>query len=84
MKTIWKFKLLFLRGGCEVPKGAIPIFVGLDPRMIPCVWFEVDPDAPTEKRRCSIVGTGDPIPPNSNHCGSFIESPFVWHVYLLR
>lgn len=93
MRTIWKFPLAF--GPVtqhEVPSGAVPITVGLDPAadrglrpgQVPdpviAVWFDCpDHEAPTEHRWFTIVGTGHPVPPGEV-LGSVFDGPFVWHV----
>lgn len=51
---------------------------------VPTVWLEVatekDP-GPCIRRQFRVYGTGHPISDYDIHRGSFIEGPFVWHVY---
>lgn len=47
----------------------------------PTVWIEADPSLDSVPRTFVIVGTGQTIPPQGRHCGTFFDGPFVWHVY---
>lgn len=85
MKEVWKFTLSPDNSAkMEVPVGAKPLFVGLDPSGTPCLWMEVDPLAMREAFPHVIVGTGHPIPPKATtYLGSFVLSKemLVFHVY---
>ena len=65
-----------------MPKGSKIIHVGLDPKGIPCIWAEVQhrPDRFID-RVIFVVGTGNRIPEDAAHVGSFIQDEFVWHIY---
>lgn len=82
MKTVWKYEI---RGGLKtpvpLPDGAKVVHAGLDPTGAPCVWAEVDTEAKTKKTTFFLIGTGHEIPDKTTHLGSFIDGPFVWHVY---
>jgi len=82
MKTIYKYPIRITdEQELEIPIG-YPIHVGIDPQGVPCIWYHVDTKSPTSKVKIYIVGTGNPIPENAHfHMGSFVQSPFVWHVY---
>lgn len=56
MKTIWKFELT-LHGAIEMPDGA-NILTVQEQRGVPCIWAEVDTNAPMVKRHFDIYGTG--------------------------
>lgn len=45
------------------------------------IWFETDDSRPIVTRHFFIVGTGYEVKENSNHVGSCIDGPWVWHVY---
>lgn len=59
------------------------VLAGLDPQTRPCIWLEVAPDVPNAGivREFQIFGTGHEVPTGWEHCGSFVDGPFVWHVY---
>lgn len=81
MKTIWKFKA---EGAVEMPVGATILTAQIQANEI-CIWAEVNPEAPTERRRFFIFGTGHPIPntPNGLHYISTVQDGiYVWHVYV--
>ena len=89
-KTIWKYQIPFGRGSVnfelELPKGATCRAVREMPggRDEACMWFEVDAEAPKEKRQFEIVGTGNPIGHKiGTHLGSVFmgDLPFVFHIY---
>jgi hypothetical protein len=46
-----------------------------------CIWAEVDTEHPLEVRNFSVIGTGQAIPPNHVHVGSWQAPPFVWHLF---
>lgn len=84
-RTVWKYELtiddeidLFIPGGNPLRV----VLIGLDPNGAPCLWAEVDPSARKVRRRLYIRGTGHAVPPSANHLGSFLQGPFVWHVFV--
>ncbi len=79
MRTIFKFRLETAR--IRMSAGAKIIHLGVDPMGHPCVWAEVETEAPLVNRRLAIVGTGQPLPEGGKHIGSYLDAPFVWHVY---
>lgn len=84
MKTIYKYPLE-IKGEQTIKTGgdgANIIHVGLDPMGTPCIWLEVDTLWPYKDLPIYIVGTGNPIPEGRGHVGSFVQGPFVWHVYI--
>jgi hypothetical protein len=83
MKTVWKFPLVIAdEQTIATPIGSKPIYINLDPNGIPCVWCDVDSDNLFDgKVKILIRGTGHPSPENVTYLGSFIQGPFVWHVY---
>lgn len=83
--VVWKFELpLGSVAAASMPKGARLVHVGPDPLGVPCVWAEVDPDAPTVRRLLGVIGTGHDVPMKAGravHVGSFVGGSFVWHLY---
>jgi len=82
MRTIWKFPLLIVDDfiHLEMPVGSRVLHVDMQGDT-PCIWAELDSDAPKEVREFLVFGTGHPIPVSLNHVGSFQMPPFVWHIY---
>lgn len=85
MRTIWKYPLqLTEQQTVTMTKGAEILHVGLDADEIPCVWAEVESLNDPEPIYFFVVGTGNRIPLRARtHQGSFIQKPFVWHVFTL-
>lgn len=84
MRTIHKYHLQ-LEGvqTVDMPLSAEILHVGLDPQGAPCLWAIVETEMPTDDVTIYIVGTGHPMPTGcSKHLGSFVQTPFVWHVFL--
>ena len=88
MKTVWKAVLtpvekkasLFI---VKMPANAKIIMVGPDPANQECVWFEFERKNGDNlfERYLEIFGTGDLIPPLSEHVLSFRAGEFIWHLY---
>lgn len=47
----------------------------------PCIWAEVDTDAPLVERSFRVFGTGHAIPDGFAFVGTAFDGPFVWHVF---
>ena len=95
MNTIYKYPFAITDGqSLDLPVDADPVHVGLDPQGTPCLWCAVNTDSPIERRRLYLRGTGQRLPENPRFgttvaygnvlvvVGSFIQGPFVWHVFL--
>lgn len=84
-RRVYKFRLQPGVNYVDVPKGAIPRAVGLDPETgWPAMWAEVNPDAPTFGALVLLIGTGDVLPGEAaRYLGSVIghNDMLVWHVY---
>jgi len=85
MKTIWKFNVCPDSGFyLELPNGAVFLDVQTQ-NGEPCAWFEVDSEAPREKRKFASFGTGHPIPDNVylKYLGTFqlLEGILIYHMY---
>ena len=83
-KQLWKFPIP-IRDDVTItmPKGAIVRAVMVQ-RDTPCIWAEVDAQAPPVDRRFFIIGTGHPMPVDATQfVGSFMieGGSLVFHVY---
>lgn len=68
----------------DVPRGAVPLLVGVDPKGVPAIWFEVDTQKPVRPVVIYVFGTGHEITEDATiHLGSFVwkHTSTVWHVY---
>lgn len=86
MRTIFKYPVevaYFFQ--LELPLGAkfVHIAPGTKYSEKISLWFEVDTEEQDRTTRTfHIVGTGNPIPAAATqHIGSVIMFPFVWHIY---
>ena len=78
---IWKYQLEpAATTQLRVPAPAKPIHVGIDANGYACVWFEVIEDQPTQAITLRRIGTGWKFS-GGEHLGSYVEGPFVWHIY---
>lgn len=84
MKSIWKFDIPVMDVfALWMPAGAIVRSVQTQ-RGKPCLWAEVNTDAPKTERRFRLFGTGHEITGNRlEYAGSFLMSgdALVFHVY---
>ena len=88
MRTIYKYPIKITdRQQIEFPVDVKFLHAGLDPQGVPCVWAEIGTDE-TETHPIVILvvgGTGNTIPEGSRneyqHLGSFVQGPYMWHVY---
>ena len=89
MRTIWKFQLEVTDiQTIFIPKGAKFLTVNLQ-RGIPCLWFEVDSDAPKIASRIVTVGTGHRVDWMSSamkYLGTYqqLDGEFIGHVYIVE
>lgn len=81
-RTVWKYPLP-IEDRVTISTPALkPLLVGADPSGQKCVWFEIAPELPAVDFVLAIVGTGNPVPDGFEHLDSFVQGPFVWHVYV--
>lgn len=83
MRTVYKFPLAGVLAGMplSVPTVGKIVHAGPDPEGRLCVWVDHEIGAPLTTQ-IAIFGTGHPIPDNKwVHGTTFIDGPFVWHVY---
>ena len=87
MKVVYKYEVSPERGkSVELPADARIIHVGEQGDIL-MLWAEHGwPDANTSHvtRHFDVFGTGQPIPEDARHLGTFFDGPFVWHVYETR
>lgn len=79
-RVIWKYPIPGARFSLRMPPGRV-VHVGLGPDHRPSMWVEVEPDAEAIDRSFYVAGTGHPLLARSEHAGTYVEGPFVWHVY---
>ena len=79
MRAIWKYRSQ--ASPISMPKGAIPLHVGLQDGTAH-MWVEVDPNAEMTDRHFYVAGTGHPvIKPDDIYIGTWMDGSFVWHLY---
>lgn len=62
MQTIWRFQLSISdTQTLQIPKGFIPLLVGVQ-HDIPCLWCQLDPQAPFVDIQITARGTGHRLP----------------------
>lgn len=82
MITVWKYPIEITdEQEIEMPSGAIILHAGLDPTGQPCVWAQLDPNRPLERRKIYVAGTGGPMSWYHDHISTFVDGSFVWHVF---
>lgn len=84
LKTIYKYNIPITdRFSLSLPEDSKVIFVGIDPKLEPCIWVEFDySDKDLKTKTFRLFGTGHPIDDDSiKHIGSFVQDRFVWHLY---
>lgn len=80
MRGVWKYRAqVGLRPTVPAANGPV-VHVGRDMGGEVCVWIDGDLED-TSMRAFRVFGTGQEIPADAVHVGSWIELPFVWHVY---
>jgi len=88
-ETIYKYKVKPIEfvEGLELPKGAMPLFVGYENEELVSnviMWVKVDPDSvEMEMRYFYYVGTGHKLPNGpKTYIGTVKDDlKFVWHVF---
>lgn len=82
-RVIWKFPLRILdEQTVEMPADAVLLSVAEQTDVV-CLWAEVVPDRPTEKRRILIHGTGHAISGEPRFIGTVLalDGRLVLHLY---
>lgn len=86
MNTIWKFAINHNdKTVIELPQGSKFLSAQMQ-HGLPCLWFQVDPEAIKEERAIIIYGTGHEIfaPDHKQYLGTVQEmgGALVWHIYM--
>ena len=81
MRTIYKYPVPVDGNPLSIPGLRKIVHVGQDPMGKATMWVEVDTDKPATLYHFGVIGTGHHIPDHSKHLGTFIDGPFVWHIY---
>ena len=85
MRAIYKYAIPMVNRFCiNAPLvGLTPVHVAVQ-HDIPCLWFEVDTERPSQAHWFRVVGTGEPIAAEARtHVGTFMvrDGAFVFHVF---
>jgi hypothetical protein len=79
--TIYKFQFpINDEFTLAMPDGATILHLELQ-GLFPCIWALVDECAESVPRQFRVFGTGWPVSGVGAHVGSFVQGPFVWHVF---
>lgn len=79
-RIIYKYPLVVYDTCIPLPKGAIPLYVGIQ-NGAPMVWASIDPTAPLVKRLFCVRATGEPVESGLTYLGTIIDGRFVWHIH---
>jgi hypothetical protein len=81
MKTIYKY--VYTDGMLlELPANARVLHFGRDPQDDYCLWVELSPTELTIfPRHYYTFGTGHQVPESARYIASYVDKPFVWHIY---
>jgi hypothetical protein len=80
-QVIWKAQVNADPTHINMPKGATVVHAGLDPAEDSCIWFVCDPDADTEVRYFTVVGTGHKFASDAHHIGTYrYDAWYVFHI----
>ena len=83
MKTIYKYPLTLSDNPISMIKGAEILTVKLQ-NGTPTLWALVDEDEYLQESRLIVIrGTGHTIEDNAKHITTYMDDPFVWHVFEL-
>lgn len=92
MESIWRFPIDMraaaengARIEIEAPIGARILHIDLLQRAPhePSMWVKLDPDREPLKHTFEIVGTGNPVPENSEYVATWQQDGYVWHLFEL-
>jgi hypothetical protein len=81
VRAVWKYPVMVAdEFTVTMPETHTVVHVALQGAQAQ-MWVEVDTDSETWPTTFHVEGTGHPIKSDSIHVGSWIEGPFVWHLY---
>jgi hypothetical protein len=82
-RTVYKAVLMHPMQTVDMPVGSRVVTVETQGGQ-PCIWYECDPSAPSERRTFTAIGTGHLIPPGQEYVGTSHDvagAGLVFHVY---
>ena len=82
-RTVYKIMLIYPVQTVDLPVGAVVVNVATQ-NGVPCMWVEVEPAAPSEKRTFAGYGTGHSIEPGYVYVGTAHDVEgmgLVFHIY---
>tara|TARA_R110000796_G_scaffold221735_1_gene337911 strand:- start:81 stop:344 length:264 start_codon:yes stop_codon:yes gene_type:complete len=83
MKTIYKYQLTLSDSPITMPKGAEILTVKLQ-NDTPTLWALIDTYVGLEESRLIVIrGTGHHIEDNAKYIATYVDGPFVWHIFEL-
>ena len=83
MKTIYKYQLTLSDNPITMIKGAEILTVKLQ-NGTPTLWALVDTNEYLEESRLIVIrGTGHDIEDNAKYITTYIDGPYVWHIFEL-
>jgi hypothetical protein len=81
MKAIWKFPMPSWDSSIAMPKGANVLCVQMQGNL-PCLWAEVETEAPQVNRTFAAIGTGHQLRGGlKQYVGTVQAGDLVWHIY---
>lgn len=87
MKVIYKYEIPFNSGAYgrfQVETFAVGEFLHVEMQgAAPCIWVEVDTDSAPAVEYLQVVGTGHEVPVGGVYLGTWLDGPYVWHLYAL-
>lgn len=81
MRTIFKYQIEI--NSLLIPTGAEFLSVQMQHGEITS-WWRVDPEAPTERIRFDVVGTGHLVQDDGRFLGTVQDGSFVWHIFMFE
>jgi len=82
MKVIWKFPVTDSSVDIAIPQGARILCLQMQAGQ-PCIWAEVDIEAPAITRTAHIVMTGQGYAScPGEYCGTVQDGAYVLHIFL--
>ena len=83
MKAIYKYPLNLSNNPIAMIKGAEILTVNLQ-NDTATLWALIDPYEGLEESRLIVIrGTGHPIEDNAKYIATYVDGPFVWHIFEL-
>ncbi len=85
MRAVYKYQLEVGQNTVQVPETGTPLYVGLDPDGILCVWIDIpNTDATMISHAYIVAGTGHPVHSRAIHVGSTRQGVRLARVQTVR